>query len=538
MRVVVAFVSALCLAAVCEPAGAQHPAGFQLSSLMPMPKLAQYPYPATGVTRLPTYGSPAPALHTDHYQPAASAYRATPHMYEHANTRWSTPRYRPLTTTPQPNYYNYANYSAAAQPQVPPAPSPNGDSGTVNGSNPYLDAMSAPWGSCEGGDAQSHAADCGSAYQGSYFAPCCCERWCVGAAVLFLERVNDNAVWFSFDTADDRGQMMKNDYEWATGFQLNVARTFCCGRFALQGVYWGLFPDTLETNLHRGQMLNALNSVYDFDPLVVDHPGPPPAPIAVNDYFDGARRHRLRRNWDVHNFEINLMGGPLVGYGIDDWATGYASRTCGGNYGAGCYGASCCGAGGWCGTCCGPRLNLGWLFGVRYLHFDDTLQFAGDQRNHTFDYDLDELYYDIDVDNHLIGVQLGFAGDWLVTQRLHLRGGTKFGLFGNHINHKSQIHGAMGNAYVSAGPNAGLEFNVHSKEDDMAFLGEVDLALALHVTPRLVGTLGYRIVAISGVAVADQQIPRHFAGIQDVVDIDTKGNLVLHGAYAGMEFCW
>jgi hypothetical protein len=172
------------------------------------------------------------------------------------------------------------------------------------------------------------------------------------------------------------------------------------------------------------------------------------------------------------------------------------------------------------------------------MYLGDDLQFSTDRTNHRFDWDNDELHYDIDVDNHLIGLQLGFGSDWAITQRLHLRAGTKFGVFGNHINHVSQIYGEMGSAYVSGGPNGGMEYDVNSSETAVSFLGELDLGLAYQISRRISAGVGYRIVAVSGVALADGQIPRNFAGIQDVMDIDAKDDLVLHGGYATVEFCW
>jgi hypothetical protein len=83
-----------------------------------------------------------------------------------------------------------------------------------------------------------------------------------------------------------------------------------------------------------------------------------------------------------------------------------------------------------------------------------------------------------------------------------------------------------------------MEFNVDSNDAEVAFLGELDLGLTMYFTRRLTGSLGYRVVAVNNVAVATDQIPRHFAGIQDVEDIDSNSGLVLHGAYAGIGYSW
>jgi len=48
--------------------------------------------------------------------------------------------------------------------------------------------------------------------------------------------------------------------------------------------------------------------------------------------------------------------------------------------------------------------------------------------------------------------------------------------------------------------------------------------------------VGYRVVAITGVGLADNQIPQDIADIPEIGDIDSNGNLVLHGAFAGVRF--
>jgi hypothetical protein len=358
----------------------------------------------------------------------------------------------------------------------------------------------------------------------------------VNVAALFMGRLDNNPEWFSYEAGNERDQLGKGIQNWAPGFQVGLTRRFCTARgtMGLQLNYWGLYPDRWEFDLIDPAYAGTIFSVYDFGSLSVDPPG---GTTSVNSYYDNAQRHLVQRTWEVHNMELNLIGGSLLGDGMAGWGVG------GGYYGGGACGMGGCGTGG-CGSscvptaCCGPRLNMGWLFGVRFMYFGDSLSFATDVTNHQFDFDNDELYYDVDVDNHLIGLQLGFGSDWAITNKLHLRAGTKFGVYGNHINHVSQIYGPMGYAYVNGGPNDGMEYNVGSSETAVSFLGELDLGVAYQISRRVSLGVGYRIVAVSGVAVADGQIPRIFDGIQDVEDIDAKDDLVLHGGYASLEFCW
>ena len=51
-------------------------------------------------------------------------------------------------------------------------------------------------------------------------------------------------------------------------------------------------------------------------------------------------------------------------------------------------------------------------------------------------------------------------------------------------------------------------------------------------------TLGYRAIAISGLAYATEQIPGNLADLPGVESIDNNANMILHGAYAGITFGW
>jgi len=56
---------------------------------------------------------------------------------------------------------------------------------------------------------------------------------------------------------------------------------------------------------------------------------------------------------------------------------------------------------------------------------------------------------------------------------------------------------------------------------------------ALNPTWSVVG--GYRLLAASGVALGDNQIPQTFATEGSWRTINTNGDLILHGAFLGVE---
>jgi hypothetical protein len=192
-----------------------------------------------------------------------------------------------------------------------------------------------------------------------------------------------------------------------------------------------------------------------------------------------------------------------------------------------------------CGACppdpCGySPFRCHWLFGARYFNFRDELVFGADTVDHNFTNALEELYYRIATDNNLIGLQWGAGGEYAVTCRLAVDCGVKMGLYQNHIVHHSYIGGSAGTAVINNGPNAGRTFVVDNSENEWAGLGELNLGLQYRLTCNCTATLGYRVLAATGVALPTEQIYPDLRGIQDVEDIDSNGSLLLHGAYAGL----
>ena len=185
--------------------------------------------------------------------------------------------------------------------------------------------------------------------------------------------------------------------------------------------------------------------------------------------------HRLRRGYEFHNVELNLLGGNF---------------NC-------CYGS-------YCGECSQPRAQFGWIAGVRYFQFGEDFEFAADEDDLVLGNDLDELYYQIDVDNHLIGLQVGGNACYRVTNCIHLRADARLGVYGNHITHSSFIGGANGAAIVTdpLSPNLNQPFDIASTKNDVAFIGELDLGGVYRISDHWSAAIGYRATAVSGVALA------------------------------------
>ena len=78
--------------------------------------------------------------------------------------------------------------------------------------------------------------------------------------------------------------------------------------------------------------------------------------------------------------------------------------------------------------------------------------------------------------------------------------------------------------------------NRRSRKDDVSFLAELDLGLAYQLTRHWSIYGGYRAVAVTGLALADNQIPFFLVDYPAYADIETNGSLILHGAMFGVLF--
>ncbi len=301
----------------------------------------------------------------------------------------------------------------------------------------------------------------------------------------------------SYDDTNLVGQVISTDVglgHWDFGAQATVG-WYCSPGVALELNYWGLYGDMVQSTVYASTLAGNLNTAYDFSPLNI-------GATNVNDLFDAAQVHRVRRDYDVNNVEISLWGGrcPMMASGF----------------------------------------QVSYLAGFRYLRFAEDFYYASADTSAIFGADLaNEAYLDIDVSNNLWGFQLGGRADWHIWDRLSLYAAPKFGLYANYMEQRSRIYNVNGTAVVGPGnPLAGGLYDISSDETIASFIGEVDLGLQYQFTPCLGAAIGYRAMAISGLAYATDQIPSHFADLPGVAAIDNNADMILHGGYASLTLTW
>ena len=312
-----------------------------------------------------------------------------------------------------------------------------------------------------------------------------------------------------FFCAPNFGDMWYGGFEVGAGWCLNPRKcggcgdgSCCdsCGTCAIELTYWGLFPDVAEEN-----PTDPLISMIDFSDLDYDGAG-------LDTLFSPAEMHRILYKYDLNRVELQLVGnGP--------W---------GGPFG--------CGR-----TACrtGPRFGFGYMAGFRYLDYSEGFLFSADNDDTTFDNDDDEAHYQVELDNDLIGFQVGGGINAWVTNRLSAYALGRIGVYNNHITMMQQIYGEAGPVTVNNGPNLGSEFFIESEKDELAVVGQLDLGVRWAISRRWSADLGYRIIGLSGVAIAEDNVQRdNFQNLEGIADIQTQGAVLIHGGYAGVTFSW
>ena len=111
-------------------------------------------------------------------------------------------------------------------------------------------------------------------------------------------------------------------------------------------------------------------------------------------------------------------------------------------------------------------------------------------------------------------------------------------MFFNAIDHRTKILGAAGHAFIEdpAIMNWRDDFNEYSKKMDMSFLGQLELGFDYLLTPSCQLTAGYRVMGVTGMAFATDQIPASFAEAAEGQRVTSAGSLIMHGAYVGLDW--
>jgi Putative beta barrel porin-7 (BBP7) len=364
----------------------------------------------------------------------------------------------------------------------------------------------APWRALSNGYEQAAAGgwcdDCSNCIPSCYG---CCNHWYAYVGGLAMGRDTPNKTWTTFDQTNLANQLVAfPGANWGGGVDTRIGYWFGCGscgdpcnscsscgpggRFGIEAVYYGVWG--LDGQSGITDPTNQLGTVQN-DGLV-GFVNPDDASL----WFDNAHRVRLTRDDEFHNVEINFMYLPC------------------------------------CDSC--SRFQMTALAGVRFFRFSEGLewdQFA-DPANVPVGFS-DEAITKVDVQNNLVGFQIGAYMNYRVCNSVCLFAAPKIGIFGNHIN----AHNSMA---LADGTQATLDANgdvlsFHNVKDVFSMMGSIDVGVNWAFAPNWSFVGGYRVVAVTGVALGDNQVPQFFADEAGWKNINTNGSLILHGAFAGVQ---
>jgi hypothetical protein len=234
-------------------------------------------------------------------------------------------------------------------------------------------------------------------------------------------------------------------------------------------------------------------------------------PITGTGDFGGQNvlAQRVRTNFWAQNLELNFLRLPLYTGGCDP---------------------------------CGPTFAMTGLCGVRWFRVDDDFEFGtewGDVGTDPDGWDYNspnELYHDIQMENNLVGFQLGANMCYSFATRWTAFWDTNFGVYNNYITQYQRMYNGVNGPVQFA--QDGRDFSVRSEKNDLAFLGEMRLGGAYGFTESCRGVLAYRAVAITGIALAPDQIQPAYTDWASTALINADGSIIIHGIQTGVEFSY
>jgi len=319
-------------------------------------------------------------------------------------------------------------------------------------------------------------------------------NWVVGLFALSFARDYEDDVLLSENPAGDQLFTTDADEGDFGGYGVNLTRRQCNGR-GLELRYWAF-------NTGASAQLDGAN-VYSVMPTLIYLEHAPSARDLLSIY-DTTEFHTIERETDINNLEVNLLNN-----------------------------------GGFYQTRRGRSAAFELVGGFRWFQFDERLAYttAGDVAVNPLA--TETFTYQSQVENNLVGFQLGARNELCLTNKLRGFFGVTAGIFNNNIQTRQNFFDANGEgATLTDGPSTGREYDFSDEKNDVAMIGELDMGVTYQLTQRARARFGYRTFGVAGVALAADQIPVDFRRTDRVQRANSNGSLLLHGGYAGMEFCF
>lgn len=340
---------------------------------------------------------------------------------------------------------------------------------------------------------------CDTGWMAPWCGPGCNNGWFGSVAGLMLTRDNPNGFWTSYESGNNANQIMNTedaDADWRGGWLVSFGKWFggcdpcntCGPRCGIGVTYFSTSPMSGSSSVFAADPLNGewVSSTIDMN----DEFGPIEFPDGneVDDYFDNSLSQTISRRDYIQSVEINFLS--------QYWQPN----------------ANC---------------QVTWLAGVRWFRFDESLLYSAVAGAST-PTGSDQAFMDFDCTNDLVGFQLGARCDWYATQRFSLFVTPKFGLYGNYIQTQNRVYNGD-DSYL---------YNLSQDTTGVSFLGQIDVGTSWQFSRHCRAYIGYMAIAVTGVALSDNQIPHYLAAEDELSQINKNGSLIVHGGFAGLEFCF
>jgi hypothetical protein len=185
------------------------------------------------------------------------------------------------------------------------------------------------------------------------------------------------------------------------------------------------------------------------------------------------------------------------------------------------------------------RYQGSWTLGVRHFVLDEKLRFATASEINGIITGIGTIparsQNDTDVTNNLTGLQIG-TDMWIcVLPGLRAGGEIQAGVYGNHMN----INTTIGSNLI---PDI-QEFRERQVENDVAFIGQINLMATYRLNYQWTVRAGYQFLFLEGVALASENFNPVSPFFNDPFEpreplANDDGNVFYHGWNVGLEFMW
>ena len=191
------------------------------------------------------------------------------------------------------------------------------------------------------------------------------------------------------------------------------------------------------------------------------------------------------------------------------------------------------------------RLNLSKSAGLRFVSLDEDFSYGTNVEPH-FDPFSDpnnpvirgpaSLNYDIDVENDLLGFQVGGSAEWCVNSRMRVGGEFRVGLYQNFAEQTTRI------ACTSCGDTVIQE---RSLVEEPSSVAELNAYTVYQITPRCKLRVGYYLLHLTQLVLAPDQFDASPAfvfppppAVPRTPTINNGADLFLSGLTTGLELMW